>query len=158
MYASGLRNPFRLSFEGDQLWVADVGQSCWEEIDVVDLADGGGWNFGWDRREGAHHFQGDAPPDDVSPIHEVSHREGWCAVVGGFVYRGRALPDLDGVYLFTDYCKGLVVGLERAPDGQVRLVTTGVLVERPVAIVAGPDGEPWVLSLDGDVDRLVPAG
>lgn len=100
----GLRNPWRASFDENNLYIGDVGQGRWEEISVVSIADAGA-NLGWSIMEGAHCF--DANECDQSglvlPAHEYSHDEG-CSVTGGYVYRGDAIPELRGQYLFADYC------------------------------------------------------
>lgn len=118
IWASGLRNPWRFSFDratGD-LYIADVGQNQWEEIDFLAAGAPGGANFGWDYREGAHEFEGQPPAGLalIDPIYEYSHAEG-CSVTGGYVYRGQDLPEFNGVYLFADYCSGTVWGLLRGP-------------------------------------------
>ena len=103
IWAYGLRNPWRFSFDaatGD-LWIGDVGQNAWEEIDFA-AADGGrdagrGDNFGWNLREGTHEFRGTAPDGAVRrPVYELSHDDGACAITGGYVYRGRAIPAARG--------------------------------------------------------------
>ena len=150
IWALGVRNPFRLGFDrstGD-LWVGDVGQTCWEELDRLP-AGVGGQNLGWDVREGTSRFEGGSPTggSTLEPEHAYAHRRGWCAIVLGPV-------GPDGV-LHTDYCKGRIMRFVPGRDGMApQLFDTGLRVRRPVAIVAGPDGEPWVLSLDGDVLRL----
>jgi glucose/arabinose dehydrogenase len=107
IWAYGLRNPWRFSFDkktGD-LWIGDVGQDRYEEIDRVPATQGRdagkGVNFGWNRLEGDHPYQGNAPSDAVPPVYEISHDTGACAVVGGFVYRGTKIRDLQGDYLFS---------------------------------------------------------
>jgi glucose/arabinose dehydrogenase len=117
IWAYGLRNPWRFSFDrltGD-LYIADVGQDTWEEIDLVKSGMPGGMNFGWSYNEGIHPYKGQ-PPAHVFfawPVSEYSHADG-CAVTGGYVYRGSALPELQGVYLFGDYCSGNIWGLIHA--------------------------------------------
>ncbi len=120
IWAYGLRNPWRFSFDrltGD-LYIGDVGQNLYEEIDFLPAGSPGGANFGWDYREGAHPYVGPPPADAVliDPVAEYAHPEG-CSVTGGFVYRGAALPEFQGVYLYADYCNGKVWGLLRQPDG-----------------------------------------
>ena len=158
IYAYGLRNPYRFDFDdptGD-LWLADVGHSCWEEVDRLPFDSLAGANFGWDHNEGTHVFEGGGSGDEVSPLYDYGHGEGWCVIVGGFVYRGAAVPALDGAYLYTDYCKGRVIALRVGRNGTVSLEDLGVHVDRPVALLEAPDGSPWVLSLEGDVERIVP--
>ncbi len=112
IWAYGLRNPWRMSFDsltGD-LYIGDVGQGDWEEIDFSPAGSPGGENFGWDHREGAHDFEGGGPVGMIDPIAEYSHNEGGCSVTGGYVYRG-AMPEWSGIYLYGDYCTGQVWGL-----------------------------------------------
>lgn len=117
----GVRNPWRISFDRatDDLWIADVGQNQIEEINVIRASDGGGRgaNLGWSRVEGSQPFNANGPPetDYVAPIHEYTHAEG-CSVTGGYVYRGSAIPELQGVYLFGDYCSGRVWGLASSEE------------------------------------------
>lgn len=105
----GLRSPWRGSFDrvtGD-LYVGDVGEVTWEEINFLPNGGVGGENLGWDCREGQHNYQfnGDCSSQTfVEPIHEYQHVSGQCAMIGGTVYRGCAIPDLQGAYLFADFC------------------------------------------------------
>jgi len=116
LWAYGLRNPWRFSFDratGD-VWIADVGQGVWEEIDLQPAASGGGENYGWDCREGAHPY--DDPNGDMNadcpaggftePVLEYQHLGGRCSVTGGYRYRGDGEPRLRGVYLYADFCTG----------------------------------------------------
>jgi glucose/arabinose dehydrogenase len=112
IWAYGLRNPWRMAFDpltGD-LYIADVGQNVWEEINYVPAGARGGLNFGWNYREGAHPFKGEAPAGLTEPVAEYNHAEGGCSVTGGYVYRG-AMPEWNGIYLYGDYCTGLIWGL-----------------------------------------------
>jgi glucose/arabinose dehydrogenase len=120
IFAYGLRNPWRFSFDratGD-LYIADVGQNAWEEIDFQPAGAPGGWNYGWDYLEGTHAFEGQPPEGALlaAPVFEYQHGIG-CSVTGGYVYRGTALPEFNGIYLFSDYCSGRVWGLLQAADG-----------------------------------------
>lgn len=120
IWAYGLRNPWRISFDrgtGD-LWIADVGQDEWEEIDVQPAGSPGGENYGWDLREATHDFEVDGRPTDglVAPVLEYSHSEG-VSVTGGYVYRGAAIPDLVGTYLYADFATGLLWGAVPAGEG-----------------------------------------
>ena len=108
----GLRNPWRASFDRatDQLWIADVGQGDYEEINR-EAAGSGGRNYGWDCREGKHWFETNgcdttAPFPYVDPIAEYTHAGGNCSVTGGYVYRGTSQADLVGQYVLGDYCSG----------------------------------------------------
>ncbi|TVQ49126.1 MAG: T9SS C-terminal target domain-containing protein [Saprospirales bacterium] len=118
IWALGLRNPWRNSFDrltGD-LWIADVGQSAREEINFQSYSSPGGENYGWRCYEGFLPFNlsGDCDPDDfVFPIYEyVTHGQNGCSITGGYVYRGQAIPDLYGTYVFGDFCTGLIFSLE----------------------------------------------
>lgn len=112
VWVYGLRNPWRMSFDsatGD-LYIGDVGQGDWEEIDYLPANTGAGTNFGWDYREGAHDYEGGGPAGMVDPIAEYSHPEGGCSVTGGYVYRG-TMSEWNGIYLYGDYCTGFIWGL-----------------------------------------------
>lgn len=164
VWAYGLRNPWRFSFDrrtGD-LWIGDVGQNEVEEIDFLPAEPDGsgagrGANLGWSEVEGDRPFDGGTAPEGaVPPIHTYG-RDNGCSVTGGFVYRGRRIPALAGVYLFGDYCQGEVRALVQR-DGEV-------VDERGLGVQAGAissfgedaDGELYVLSLDGPVYRIVPS-
>ena len=112
VWAYGLRNPWRLSFDKatGELYIGDVGQNQWEEIDYLPAGSPGGTNFGWSHREGAHDYDGGGPAGMVDPIAEYSHQEGGCSVTGGFVYRG-SMPEWNGIYVYGDYCTGIIWGL-----------------------------------------------
>lgn len=111
IWALGLRNPWRFSFDratGD-LYIADVGQNTWEEVNFQPASSKGGENYGWNIMEGTHPFSGAAAPEGlVMPFFDYSHQQGGCSVTGGYVYRGQAAPELQGVYLFGDYCSGFL--------------------------------------------------
>jgi glucose/arabinose dehydrogenase len=111
VWAMGLRNPWRFSFDREtgDLYIADVGQNQYEEVNFQ-LADStGGENYGWNIKEGLHPYSGETAPDGLTdPFFEASHAEGHCSITGGYVYRGEALPDLKGVYLFGDYCSSTI--------------------------------------------------
>ncbi len=115
----GLRNPWRFSFDipTGNLYIADVGQDTWEEVDVVS-ATAGGLNFGWNYYEGMHPYAGQ-PPAGVNftfPVTEYSHAEGGCAIIGGYVYRG-AMKEWQGVYFYGDDCSGKIWGLIHSNNG-----------------------------------------
>ena len=154
----GLRNPFRMSFDranGD-LWVGDVGQGKWEEIDVVRAGSGGGWNFGWNVTEGNHCYQ---PADNCQttgitpPVTEYGHDEG-CAVIGGNVYRGAAYPILRGGYLFTDSCSGTIWAIPATTTSIVQAVAVGEVSGSPAGFGEDPAGELYIASLSGVVWKL----
>lgn len=118
IFASGFRNPFRFSFDratGD-LWIGDVGQSTKEEIDRILAGDHSGPNFGWRCYEGsvAYNTAGCAPQSSYTqPLVDHDHAQGWCSVIGGFVYRGTNYSSLTGRYIYTDYCHGRIVSLHK---------------------------------------------
>jgi glucose/arabinose dehydrogenase len=154
----GLRNPWRFSFDaatGD-LWIGDVGQNSYEEVDHEPAGEGGR-NYGWNRREGRHPFNGgDRPDGAVDPVIEYGRGDG-CTVIGGFVYRGRRIAGLQGTYLYGDYCSGWVRAA-RAPDGKVaEQRDLGLEVPSLSSFGADADGELYALSLGGDVFRIASA-
>jgi glucose/arabinose dehydrogenase len=120
IWLTGLRNPWRMSFDratGD-LWIGDVGQNAWEEIDVQRAGVPGGTNFGWNRMEGSHCYQPSSGCEDPAltlPVTDYGHDQG-CTVIGGDVYRGTAQPALTGGYVFADYCTGLVWAIDPATN------------------------------------------
>jgi glucose/arabinose dehydrogenase len=160
VWALGLRNPWRFSFDkmtGD-LFIADVGQNIYEEINFQPVESPGGENYGWDITEGRHCFE---PAQDCDltgltlPVAEYDHSQG-CSVSGGHVYRGVRYPGLVGVYFFGDFCSGLIWGLSRSPSGEWN---TALLLESRSAISSfGQDaaGELYVLDYrQGAVLRLI---
>lgn len=155
--ASGLRNPWRFSFdrETDDLWIGDVGQNEIEEIDRIAFDDLEGANFGWDIFEGTQPYEGgDAPEGYVPPVFEYRRNEGACSVTGGYVYRGNAIPTLRGRYVYSDYCDGRLLALD-ARDQKLRPQELGPTVEEIVSFGEDADGELFALSLAGPVYRLV---
>ncbi len=177
VWASGLRNPWGWSFDrqtGD-LWVGDVGQLCFEEISTAP-GGGRGANFGWPFLEGAHEFSGPvlgadrepapdvpvadlgaAPEDLVAPVHEYPHETGRrCSVIGGFVYRGAAIPELRGSYIWSDLCLQAVHTLRREGDGWATGEVRGLIPPGIVAYGEGIDGELYVLSMTDGVFKVVP--
>ncbi len=108
VFALGIRNAWRLDFDGNLIYIADVGQNAWEEISVISVTDAGA-NLGWNILEGNHCYNANRCDDTgtVRPVYEYAHGEG-CSVTGGYVYRGSAMPWLAGQYLFADYCTGFV--------------------------------------------------
>lgn len=155
IWAYGLRNPWRFSFDAEtgDLWIADVGQSSREEVDWLAAGTGAGANFGWSAMEGTLPFSGEEPSDHVRPVFEYETSER-CSITGGYVYRGSAIPDLVGSYVFSDYCEGDIRAFERE-SGETSLGVNGGAV---VAFVQGPDRELYALDLAGAVYRLDPSG
>ena len=121
IWAYGLRNPWRFSFDREtgDLWIGDVGQNAWEEIDFQAASSAGGENYGWDVMEGAHCYEPDTGCDEtglVLPVLEYPHSQG-SSVTGGYRYRGAALPDLVGTYLFGDFTSGRIWGATENGEG-----------------------------------------
>jgi glucose/arabinose dehydrogenase len=129
IWLTGLRNPWRLSVDranGD-VWIGDVGQGDWEEVDVQRAAAPGGTNFGWNRMEGRHCFQppqGCEDPALTLPITDYGHDQG-CTVIGGYVDRAATASALSGGYLFGDYCSGRLWAIDPAVDGPRDPVVVG---------------------------------
>ena len=164
IWAYGLRNPYSFSFDRatGALWIGDVGQDLWEEVDRATAESGGGRgvNFGWNRLEGDHCYN---PPSGCNtagitlPITEYTHGAGdsiGCAIIGGFVYRGSANPELNGRYFFGDECSGRIWDIAAAgPSSQ----TPQFLLSSGLRIAGwGQDylGELYVVALSGGVYRL----
>ncbi|MEO8612191.1 MAG: PQQ-dependent sugar dehydrogenase [Chloroflexota bacterium] len=161
VWAMGVRNPWRYSFDrqtGD-LYIGDVGQNQYEEVDFQPADSKGGENFGWNIMEGLHQYSGAAVPDGLtSPFFEYSHSDGGCSVTGGYVYRGEALPDLQGVYLFGDYCSGNVWASYRDAAGAWQ---TNLFMQTQFQISSfGEDesGEVYLINHGGSVLRFEAAG
>ena len=147
IWAYGLRNPWRFSFDREtgDLWTGDVGQNQWEEIDIIER----GGNYGWNTLEGNHCFR---PRDNcndagtIPPVWEYSLDGTPCSVIGGYVYRGNAIPWLQGAYIYGDFCSGKIYGL-RYENGQVaehkELADTGL---RIVSFAEDNTGNLYLLS------------
>ena len=157
-WAIGLRNPFRYAFDAGQLYIADVGQGAREEIDVVS-ASASGLNYGWSIMEGTLCLGIGGPcttPGLTAPVYDYDHSQG-CSIIGGYVYRGAAIPELQGQYLFSDYCTGFVRSLSfengMATVRQAPMVNVGTNVTQSF----GQDGagELYILTGDGRVLRIV---
>jgi glucose/arabinose dehydrogenase len=161
MEAYGLRNPWRFSFDrltGD-LYIADVGQSVWEEIDFLPRRSPGLENYGWDVFEGDERFEDEEPHPRgrlVPPILQYSHDEG-CSVTGGFVYRGEAIPSAVGHYFYGDYCSGLVWSFAVRDGRAADEKRHPFQVESLASFGEDLAGELYLLSLDGEIFRLAPA-
>ncbi len=164
IYALGLRNPFRFSFDRKtgHILIGDVGQDEWEEVDYESRHGLRGANFGWDHFEGFHRYNGagdnEAPRPKHRyrrPIHEYSHGGGRCAIIGGFLVRDRALRSLRGRYVYEDLCAGKLRSLvpHRKRAGGDRPL--GLTVSDPGGFGLA-HGKVYAASLDGPVYRLAP--
>lgn len=120
IWAYGLRNPWRFSFDlqTHDLFIADVGQNAYEEVDFIPAGSGAGYNYGWRFREGLHPYKNDPPAGLklVDPVWEYGHDQG-CSISGGYVYRGKLVPEMDGTYITGDYCNGRIWGLKQNSAG-----------------------------------------
>jgi glucose/arabinose dehydrogenase len=155
----GLRNPWRYSFDpatGD-LWIGDVGQDRLEEVSVLRAADGGGIgaNLGWNEMEGRDTYRrGIEPNDHHPPTVDYAQAGGRCSVTGGEVYRGAAIPQLVGAYVFGDFCSGELFALDSALDDP-ELLVLDITVPEVTSFGVDADGELLVLSRTGTVSRIV---
>jgi glucose/arabinose dehydrogenase len=159
IYALGLRNPYRFSFDQEtgDIFIGDVGQEDWEEVDREGQDALRGANFGWDIFEGDHDYEGGgAPAHYEPPVLEYSSGSGTsnCAITGGYVVRDFHLPSLAGIYVYADFCGGEIRGFDPSdPEGTDR--SLGLDVGQPSSFGEGPFGRIYVTSLDGAVYRLV---
>lgn len=173
IWAYGLRNPWRFSFDrqtGD-MYIADVGQNTWEEVDFQPAGSVGGENYGWDCREGAHCLTSDVgcdcnDPTLIDPILEYSHTGGACSITGGYVYRGCAMPDLAGTYFYAEYCAAwirsfrydAINGVTEELDRTTELTPATGAISAIVSFGEDADGELYIVSLNGSVYKIVPLG
>ncbi|MDH4171304.1 MAG: PQQ-dependent sugar dehydrogenase [Acidimicrobiia bacterium] len=160
LYIIGVRNPWRFSFDRatDELWIADVGQDQWEEINRLPAGEISGTNLGWNLQEGRHDFAGGEPDDYVPPVAEYGHDTG-ISVTGGYVYRGSAIPDLVGTYVFGDWREAEIWAIPPFTGDVGEIRSLGVSVPQFGLVSFGQDnaGELYVLHSDGPVYRVVPA-
>ncbi len=168
IWALGMRNPWRFGFDrgtGD-LYVGDVGQDSWEEVDVQPAGDPGGENYGWNVFEGDHCFSPpcpDPPSGFTFPVLEYDHGQG-CSITGGYVYRGCRMPDLRGTYFYSDYCtpffrtfRGVVAGVPQSPGTRTAQLTPPGGLEHIVSFGEDARGELYFTDLNpGTVYRIEP--
>jgi glucose/arabinose dehydrogenase len=160
IWAWGLRNPWRFSFDRrtGALFIADVGQGAWEEINA-EAAGEGGRNYGWNIMEGPDCF-GSSDCDQnmlAPPVAWYARADGNCAVSGGYVYRGEDFPRLDGAYLWADYCSGRVWALDSGAalaNGQAELAELGSSGLNPSSFGEDESGELYLVGLGGEVVRV----
>jgi glucose/arabinose dehydrogenase len=156
IWAYGLRNPWRFSFDkrtGD-MWIGDVGQNAWEEVDFDRRSSGGGDNYGWRRMEGTHGFAGGTPPSNHhGPIYEYSHDEG-CSITGGYVYRGTKIHDLVGAYVFADFCVGELRAFVQDGGRAEGHRFLGAKLGQLSSFAQSKGGEIYAMSLAGGLYRL----
>jgi glucose/arabinose dehydrogenase len=167
IYAFGVRNPWRFwidPFDND-MYIGDVGQGDWEEVDIISLSNtGDAYNLAWANMEGTHcFFEENCDINDyVAPVFEYAHEEppkGECSLTGGPVYRGAAIPELDGHYFFADWCRGWVKSFAYV-DGQLTAETDWRSDLGEIAQINGigtdSNGEMIIVTFDGQVLRIVP--
>jgi len=153
VYWIGLRNPWRFSFDGSDVWIADVGQNTIEEVNVAP-SQVGALNFGWPVMEGTTCFRSsecDREPY-VAPVAEFGRDRG-CSVTGGFVYRGSAIPELDGEYFYSDYCGGFLASYS-VVTGDIDWSDRVEAVASVSSFGVGANGELYLVSHGGSVYRL----
>jgi glucose/arabinose dehydrogenase len=162
VWAFGLRNPWRFWIDGDRMFIADVGQNSFEELDVVAL-EPAGYNFGWPITEALHCFSPRSGCDTTGltlPLLEVTHGDaGTCSITGGVTYRGSAIPELDGHFFYSDFCGGYLRSV---------LVEEGAVVEQTdwtdhvgrlaqvTSFGVDAQGEVYVLTSGGSIAKIVP--
>lgn len=158
IWAYGLRNPWGFSFDratGD-MWIGDVGQNLWEEIDFQPASSTGGENYGWPLMEGTHPYNNrQEPANHTPPIFDYPHGLG-CSITGGFVYRGDDIEGAQGQYIFGDYCGSRVWTLGTV-EGEILPVPleTGAVAAQMTNFGEDNDGELYVMDLAGNVFKIV---
>lgn len=153
VYWIGLRNPWRFSFDGADVWIADVGQNAIEEVNVAPA--GVRWlNFGWPVMEGTSCFRSSNCDVEtyVGPVTEFGRERG-CSVTGGYVYRGSAIPELDGEYFYSDYCGGFLASYS-VVNGDIDWSDRVEVIPSVSSFGVGADGELYVVGHNGSVHRL----
>lgn len=159
VWAYGLRNPWRFSFDratGD-LWIGDVGQNQYEEVDLQRATSIGGENYGWRVMEGFHCFNPStncSAPSSTPPVVEYSHSDGSCSITGGYRYRG-VFARMRGIYFYADYCSGVIWGAKENPDGSwtgTRMLTTSADI---TSFGEDLNGELYVVDQRGAVYQLI---
>ncbi len=158
IWSSGWRNPWRLSFDraNGNLFIADVGQGSWEEVNRETYGTAGGRNYGWRTMEGRHCYEATTcnKSGKTLPITEYSHGSGRCSITGGFVYRGTTHAALVGHYVFADFCTGRIwTILNNGGNGDhVLLADTGEMI---TSFGESDDGELYAVTIDGKLFRVL---
>jgi hypothetical protein len=156
IWAYGLRNPWRISFDrgSGALFIGDVGQNKYEEIDRQTSGAAGGRNYGWNAMEGLHCYISSKCPlaGDTLPVLEYSHGGGNCSVTGGYVYRGSVSADLVGQYVFADYCSGMIWTMPYDGDTKTLRRDTSANI---TSFGEGEDGEIYMVTIAGGLYHLV---
>jgi glucose/arabinose dehydrogenase len=157
IWAYGLRNPWRFGFDREtgDLWIGDVGQNRWEEVDYQPAGSEGGENYGWNVREGKERFSEGKAAELVDPVIVYPLNEGGnCSVITGYVYRGTKIDWLRGQFLYGDFCAGWI---KAAPVEELDQGAEVGRVEQLSSFGEGLDGELYALSLAGPLYRIDPA-
>jgi|tagenome__1003787_1003787.scaffolds.fasta_scaffold20982727_5 glucose/arabinose dehydrogenase len=153
----GLRNPWRFSFDraNHDLWIGDVGQNLYEEIDYAKAGEKG-INYGWNAREGFHPYNGGAMPAGArDPLLERSHDDGDCAITGGYVYRSKTIANFYGAYVFGDTCTGELRAVTQANGAVTQSRDLNLNIASVSTFGEGPYGGLYAASLDGTIYSLV---
>jgi uncharacterized repeat protein (TIGR03806 family) len=156
IWAYGLRNPWRFGFdkETDELWVGDVGQGAWEEVNLVTR----GGNYGWGDMEGDSCYSGRpncSTANKTKPVLSISHNTGVCSVIGGYVYRGAQYPAAYGKYFFTDYCVNTMQSITRTTNGGVSVNNHGTVPVDIVSFAQDNQGELYAIGQSGAGSQIV---
>jgi glucose/arabinose dehydrogenase len=157
VWAYGLRNAWRFSFDRatNDMYVGDVGQNQWEEINFQPAGEGG-LNYGWNAFEASYVFNSSASaPEAVMPIAEYNHSEG-CSVTGGYIYRGEAIPALTATYFYSDYCTGVLWGAYRDMAGNWQYGEIDRLNMQVSSFGEDQAGELYIVAYTGTVYQIVP--
>ena len=156
IYARGLRNPFKFSFDGGRIFIGDVGQERREEVDAEGPKGLRNANFGWDKFEGTRRYEGGRLRHHDKPIHQYSHAGGNCSITGGYVSRDERIPSLYGRYIYGDYCRGQLRSFK--PKRGSRDDQSLGLPEQTNLTGFGSDESEriYVARQNGDVYRIVP--
>lgn len=159
IWSVGLRNPWRFEFDDEMnLWVADVGQDKWEEVNLARASTGSGRNanFGWSAYEGFARFNKDqTAKNHLAPVHVYEHGDEGCSISGGTKVRSPKLPSLAGWYVYGDYCSGRITAIKVVGAKATRVVRLADGAGSVTAVRTVASGDVYVLNLDGDVRALV---
>jgi glucose/arabinose dehydrogenase len=156
IWAYGLRNPWRISFDrtSGHLYIADVGQDRYEEIDRETKTSAGGKNYGWSPMEGKHCYKASRCPlsGDTLPVAEYSHAGGNCAIAGGYVYRGPSQTALKGLYVFGDYCSGRIWTMPYTGSTITERLDSGLMI---TSFGESESGELYLVTASGGLYRVL---
>jgi len=146
IWSIGLRNPWKLDVIDGSLFIADVGQDKYEEVNIISFTESRGANFGWALREGNAKYKGNRPDSNVDPVYVYSHDNNNCSISGGAIANDPASPATRGHYVFLDYCVGKLTALD-ASQGFTQAVDLNVTIKRASGVERGPQGQIVILGL-----------